>query len=406
MRATEPHRTAVDAAFARWVPGHALPQAFYTDESIYRADLEAVWFRHWIWVGHSSQLAGAGDFLRFDVDRESVLVVRGQDGELRAFANVCPHRGSRVCLDHGGKASGFTCPYHAWRFNLSGELLSRRAMPADFAPTEHGLTRLPLLEFQGLLFVSFSDDPPPLAAALAPIASLCEPFDFRALKVAHSAVYPVEANWKLALENYLECYHCAPSHRDYARSHSLKDPVSVAQLAPSLAARSAAVGVPTREHSACGTDATHPACSVYYRRYPLYDGFETGSETGASVAPTLGTLTGRDGGATDLQTGVLNNFLVYSDHMVGYRFIPTGPDTTDIHTVWLVNADAVAGVDYDLDALCWLWHRTTLDDERIIRHNQAGVRSRFYRPGPLSDMEWGIVDFYAGYFGDLGLTSW
>ena len=109
-RATDRNRTAVETAFAQWTPGHALPQPFYTDESIYRADLDAVWSRHWIWVGHSSELSGVGDFLRFDVDRESVLVVRGQDGEVRAFANVCPHRGSRVCLEASGTANGFSCP--------------------------------------------------------------------------------------------------------------------------------------------------------------------------------------------------------------------------------------------------------------------------------------------------------
>ena len=392
-------------AFAAWQDGHALPQAFYNDEAIYRQDLDAVWGRHWVWVGHESQLAQHGAFLRFDIDTESVIVVRGTDGALRAFANVCPHRGSRVCLEGAGTARGFTCPYHAWRFGLDGQLLSDRAMPDGFDRGDYGLQTLALAVYQGMVFVSLADDPPPFEQAVVPLEALTEPFGLSALRVAHEAVYPVEANWKLALENYLECYHCAPSHRDYARSHSLKDPDAVAALTAPLAARSAAAGLPTAEHSACGASALHPSLSTYYRRYPLFDGFATGSQSGQPLAPLLGKLAGFDGGATDLQIGVLNNFLLYSDHVVGYRFIPTGPHSTDIHTVWLVHEGAEPGQDYDLDALTWLWHRTTLDDERIIRHNQEGVNSRYYRPGPLSEMEWGIQDFHHGYFRDLALVT-
>ncbi|MEM6986973.1 MAG: Rieske 2Fe-2S domain-containing protein [Pseudomonadota bacterium] len=336
---TETWRDTARAAHGQWQAGHALPQAFYTDPALYRADLDRVWNRHWIWVGHASQVGKPGQFLRFDVDRESILLVHADDGVIRAFANVCPHRGSRVCLESHGTARGFTCPYHAWRFNLAGELLSQREMAEGFDRSRYGLRALPLFNFQGLLFVSFSDDPPPIEAASAGLQSLCGPFGLDRLKVAHEAVYPVDANWKLALENYLECYHCAPSHRDYSQSHSLKDPASLARLADGLDRRSADIGLPTDELSACGADAVHPACSVYYRRYPLFEGFATGSQSGEPLAPLLGELTGFDGGATDVQLGVLNNFLVYSDHVVGYRFIPTGPDSTDIHTVCQYNVD-------------------------------------------------------------------
>ena len=95
--------------------------------------------------------------------------------------------------------------------------------------------------------------------------------------------------------------------------------------------------------------------------------------------------------------GPLNSFLIYADHMVAYRFIPTGVQTTDIQTLWLVNSKAQAGVDYDVKNLIWLWDVTTRDDERIVRNNQRGVNSFHYQPGPLSSMEWGISDFYTGY---------
>ena len=102
-----------------------------------------------------------------------------------------------------------------------------------------------------------------------------------------------------------------------------------------------------------------------------------------------------------MQLGILNNFLIYSDHVVGYRFVPRSVQETDIQMVWYVREDAVEGEDYDLEDLTWLWHVTTLDDERIIRVNQEGVNSFHFRPGPLSKMEEFMTAFYDGYLNTL-----
>ena len=111
----------------------------------------------------------------------------------------------------------------------------------------------------------------------------------------------------------------------------------------------------------------------------------------------LGDLRAFDGGASDLQIGPFNHFLVYSDHAVGYRFIPRGPQQTEMHIVWLVHEEAVEGRDYQLDQLTWLWDVTTQADEKIIRYNQQGVNSVRYQPGPHAPMEWGISDFLHWY---------
>jgi Rieske 2Fe-2S family protein len=136
---------------------------------------------------------------------------------------------------------------------------------------------------------------------------------------------------------------------------------------------------------------------MYYWRYPLYPGYLTGSRSGEQLAPLLGSVSLLDGGATDIMIGPLNNFLAYGDHIVGYRFVPVNLQETDIQLVWLVRGDAEEGPDYDRGELTWLWDITSQDDERIIRHNQSGVNSHTFKPGPLSKMEWGIRDFYHGY---------
>ncbi|MWD27825.1 Rieske 2Fe-2S domain-containing protein [Aquicoccus sp. SCR17] len=380
-----------------YVEGHALPRAFYTSREVYDHDIAAYWNQSWLWAGHVSQIPEPGDYFLFDYGPESIIVVRDRDGEIRAHLNVCRHRGSRVCVEQSGSARSFVCPYHAWTFDLSGQLRAGRAMGPDFDPGEYGLFPAQLRVFQGLIFVCASDSPPPIDAGLAKLAPLAEPFGLDNLKIAAKRTYPVPANWKLALENYMECYHCAPSHKEYARSHTLKAPEQMDRLMAPLQERSREIGLPVEEMDQTGPNAPAPGADVYYRRYPLYPGYETGSRDGHALAPTLGALTGLDGGATDIQVGPLNNFLVYADHLLGYRFIPRGLQETDIELVWMVRGDAEEGRDYSVEDLTWLWHVTSLDDERIIRHNQSGVNSHHFRPGPLADMEWGITGFYQGY---------
>ncbi len=399
------HPQDLPALIDRQQPGYSLQRPFYTSPAIYQQDLLRFWGEQWIWAGHSSQVRNNGDFFLFEFGQESVIIVRSEN-EIHAHLNVCRHRGSRVCLQESGNARSFVCPYHAWTYNTDGSLRGGRLMPADFNPVQNSLLPVHLLNFQGLLFISLASEPPPIDQNLKKLAPLTAPFELDNLKIVHQASYPVPANWKLALENYLECYHCAPSHREYSKSHSLKDPEAMtADLLATMKAKSVAAGLPVDELCICGSDAEQPGSEVYYRRYPLFPGYLTGSQSGEPLAPLLGTLSEFDGGATDIQIGVLNSFLAYSDHVVGYRFIPRDVQTTDIQTVWMVRADATRNRDYELQSLKWLWHITTLDDERIIRHNQAGVNSNHYQPGPLSTMEWGIVDFHHNYLKALNQRS-
>ncbi|MFK7940917.1 MAG: aromatic ring-hydroxylating dioxygenase subunit alpha [Roseovarius sp.] len=383
-------------------PGYALPRDMYTSQAVYELDIEKVWNGNWLWVGHVSQIPNAGDYFLFDYGPESIIVVRDRDGGVRAHLNVCRHRGSRVCTEQSGNARSFVCPYHAWTFELTGELRAGRAMGADFDPAKWGLFAAQVRVFQGMILVCASADAPDIDDGLAQLAPLTAPFGFEDMKIVHTASYPVPANWKLAVENYMECYHCAPSHQEYSRSHSLKNPADVAELLPAMHQRALAAGLPADEISLNMASGQAPGADVYYRRYPLFDGYKTGSKTGAPVAPLLGHLTDFDGGATDVQLGMLNYLLAYSDHVVGYRFVPRALQETDIQVVWMVHADAQEGRDYTVADVSWLWHVTSQDDERIIRHNQAGVNSHFFQPGPLAEMEFSIESFYAFYLHMIG----
>ena len=381
---------------------HSLPRQFYTSEILYKMDIEHYWNHSWVWVGHVSQIPKAGDFFVFDYGYESVIVARDKNKNVNAFLNVCRHRGSRVCIKKSGNTRVFACPYHAWTYELSGKLRAAREMGDDFDKAEYSLKKVNLRIFHGLIFICISNNPPNIDKGLFKLESLVEPFEFENLKIVHSQNYPVSANWKLALENYMECYHCAPAHLEYSKSHSLKDPSSAnIELKKCMLKKSIQAGLSDDELQINSLGSKDEEMDFYFSRYPLFQGYQTGSKSGKKLAPLLGKLKDFDGGTTDMQIGILNNFLCYSDHVIGYRFIPRSIQLTDIEVIWMVRSDAEEGLDYNLQDLTWLWHCTSQDDERIIGLNQKGVNSDHYVPGPLSNMEWGIKAFHSGYLKQL-----
>ena len=120
-------------------PGWSLEQRFYTDPEIYRLEVDHIVMENWILAGHVSEVANPGDFKVVDVASESAIIVHGSDGTIRAFANVCRHRGSLVCLEASGNTRKFTCPYHGWTFSNEGELIGARDMPESFRRENFGL---------------------------------------------------------------------------------------------------------------------------------------------------------------------------------------------------------------------------------------------------------------------------
>lgn len=369
-------------------PGWSLDQRFYTDPDIYQLELERIITRNWILAGHVSELADPGDFKVVNVANESAIIVRNQQGELRAHANVCRHRGSLVCLEASGNARKFECPYHGWMYDNDGNLLAARNMPEDFDKAGHGLHPVSLEVLGGLMFICFCEDPPSLESAKRDLAEPFAMFDFENLKVAARKVYPISANWKLAIENYQECYHCATAHPDYARMHTLMlDAAKRERVQEHMRERMEACGLKQIEFDYVDTEAPPGEQGYGYSRTAMFDGYKTGSRDGQPVAPLLGNLKDYDGGASDFTFGPFSFLLAYSDHVVAYVFTPVDKDNCKCEITWLVRDDAEAGKDYKVDELTWLWDITTQADERIIVNNWKGVNSRFYRPGPFSGME-------------------
>ena len=368
--------------------GWSLEQRFYTDPEIYQLELDQIVMRNWIFAGHQSELAEPGDFKVLNVANESAIIVRGQDGTIRAFANVCRHRGSLVCLEEAGNTRKFTCPYHGWVYDTEGALTGARDMPKDFRREDHSLHAVSLSIVHGLMFVCFCDDPPSLEAARRDLAEPMAMFDFENLKVAATKTYPISANWKLSVENYQECYHCAPAHPEYAKMHTLMlDDKKIDRVQEHMKSKMESCGLKDIQFDFTDSEAPEGEQGYAYSRSAMFEGYKTGSRDGEPLAPLLGELKDYDGGASDFTIGPFSFLLAYSDHVVGYVFTPVDQTHCQCQIYWMVRSDAEEGKDYNCEDLVWLWDITTYADEKIIVDNWSGVKSRYYKPGPFSGME-------------------
>ncbi len=394
---------AIQALIERQPPGFALQRDFYRDPQVYARDIERIFMRSWLYVGHSSQIPRIGDFLLFEIDAESVIVVRSAEQQVSALLNVCRHRGSRVCLEHRGRAKSFTCRYHGWTYGLDGQLKAAAYMAADFDKAQYPLKRIQVRVLHGLIFINFAPEPCDFAAIANDLAEPLAPYQLERAKVAERRNYPINANWKLAVENYCECYHCAPAHPEYSVAHGRAlDPNTVGDEFARADQAAARIGLTNHRIRRSWLDAGGLGVDRGFERYPLLHGHLSGSRDGQPVAPPLGRLTGFSGGAVDVHMGPMTFALAYDDHVVIYRFTPRGQFKTDCEITWLVNGSAEEGKDYMVDDVTWLWDVTTIADKSIIERNQAGVNSRFYEPGPLSSMEDFTHRFLRWYLQSIG----
>lgn len=379
---------------------YSLPQVFYRDPEVYRHDIEQIFLKSWLYAGHQSEIPNVGDWFLFEFDRESVIIVRNADNGINALLNVCQHRGSRVCVESHGCSKRLTCRYHGWTYDLEGELKAAAHMGEAFDKSGIGLKKIHVGLLDGMIFINFAEEPAPFSLVQEGLAGCLEPYDLENAKVAHRQSYPIASNWKLAVENYTECYHCAPAHPEYSRGHGLAFPgARNEQLGREVMGRAEACGLSDKTVNRMYRDAPAFGADYSYHRYPMIRDHLTGSYDGQPVAPLMGTIRDFDGGTTDLQVGPVTFGLMYCDHVVIYRFTPLGPETADCDITWLVRGDAEEGIDYDKEKLIWLWDITTHADKTIIERNQKGVDSRYYAPGPLSQMEdftWKFLSWYLG----------
>jgi phenylpropionate dioxygenase-like ring-hydroxylating dioxygenase large terminal subunit len=385
-------------------PGHALAREFYTDPEIFEYDMRRMLLAHWFCAGHASAIPRSGDYLAVDLGNESLIIVRTPSADIRALVNVCRHRGSRLVRERAGHVSSgrLTCPYHAWSYDLDGNLLAARQMPDSFERRAFGLRTLPVCTVEGLIFTTFAEQPLDFTRAAEAIRESAGVYGWGRAKVAHRELYSIAANWKLAVENYMECYHCQPAHPEFAKQHVYARPAEMnEELEQAGRRRAESLGVSVPDIDRYGRAAGSGQESSAVMPSALFDGFESATPDGRAGRRLMGSFGASDRNSTYFDIGPLSDFLAYPDYGVIYRFIPRSVTHTEMELLWLVHEEAVEGEDYDLESLTWLWKTTSVEDKRIVEMNQAGINSRFFEPGPYSRQEEYTDRFVEWYLAEL-----
>jgi Rieske 2Fe-2S family protein len=394
-------------------PGHSLDAAFYTSQAVFDADMALIFGRHWIFVGQEPDVPEPGDVMALHIGAAPILILRDDDGAVRAFHNVCRHRGAQLVPEGKGQVGNLVCRYHTWTYGLDGRLLFADHMGDGFDGACYGLHPVALRSVAGLLFVCLADDPPAdiddMAAAMEPYLL---PHRIANTRIAKQVDLVEQGNWKLTMENNRECYHCSANHPEltvplfaygFGFAPGSLDDAELAQVArydgmvDDLHARWEAAGLPSRRIERL----TGRATGFRTERLPLDQAGESHTlDTRAACRRLLGGFTEARLGGLSFWTQPNSWHHFMSDHAVTFCALPLGPERTLLRTTWLVHKDAVEGVDYDLGNLTSVWEATNRQDAALVEIAQAGVHSPAYQPGPYSPHTEGLVEQFCTWYGE------
>jgi len=337
-----------------------LPRHFYADPEFYRRELERFYFSRWICAGRADQIPAPGDYFTRLLGEDSVVVARGSDGVIRAFYNVCRHRGTRICADAEGHfVDRIQCPYHAWTYDLAGRLLAAPHMPSDFSRDEYPLQPVNCDVWDGHIFLNFSPAPSPLGDQLGELPVRFADWRMQDLRLVRRIVYDVRANWKLIVLNYNECLHCPTLH-------------------PAL----------NKLHHYLGADNVEPNACYVGGAMGFRDGVQTMSVDGKRRRAYLPGLGEADRHRVSYYS-IYPNFLLslHPDYMMTHTLWPRGHDRTEIVCEFHFHPDEIAGPDFQCDDAIEFWDVTNREDWWIAEQSQAGISSHAYRPGRYSERE-------------------
>jgi Rieske 2Fe-2S family protein len=409
------------ATIGGWREGTTIPAEYYVDERHYLNDEQFVGEHLWFLADHVSRIPKTGDYFVFEFGRgDSVIVLRDKAGAVKAYHNVCRHRGSRLCrhdddpapkdarlsvkqLVASGNTPVFRCPYHAWTYDLDGRLISApNGMPADFDIASIGLRPCHVRTTEGFIFLNFSrQDPPDFDEAVKNFATVAKEYGTADLKIAARQSAPTKANWKLVLENFQECYHCGPAHRNLVTTHPFWDGLMANEQRARLAKEVERFVTPQdRRGPAAGGGMGQGAgmAGAGYGGNILNVGFVSGTVDGKAAAPLLPNRKEWTHRSRAVSTGWSTGYLqCYDDHVAVARFTPRDVKSTDAELFWLVRPDAKEGKDYNPDRIKQLWDITYREDRWITENNHAGIESGFYSSGRYAAVETGPTRFIQWY---------
>jgi len=330
--------------------------------------MDRVFARMWLAAARADQLDRPGAFVRRDVAGASVLIVRANDGSIRAHHNVCRHRGTQLCTEASGVFRGsIQCPYHAWTYGLDGHLMAATLMDEvdGFDRSEYPLRSVACETWDGHIFINLSDAPSPLSAQLGDLPERFATWQMQDLRLAHRIEYDIATNWKLVVQNYNECLHCPVIHPLLNQMHHYLG----------------AENVPTADFYCGGAMG-------------FKSGVETLSTDGKRRRAFLPGLSGRNRELVNY-FAIYPNFLLtlHPDYMMTITIWPVDCARTKLVAEWHFHADEIAKKDFVFEDAVEFWDRTNQEDWAISEQSYRGISSRGYQPGPYSERERQLWEF-------------
>jgi Rieske 2Fe-2S family protein len=356
-----------------------LPQRYFVSSDIFAEELEEVFVREWVLVGHQSQLGQAGDYFIAEVAGESLILARDQRSTIRGFYNVCRHRGSRLLEDQNGNAAAIQCPYHAWTYGLDGRLLGVPHMNdvPGFKKADYSLHPVNLALWEGFIFVNLADASTrlrpatarqaergsymPLDKWFAPLAGKFSRWNLPKLRSAKRIEYDVRANWKLIFENYSECYHCLGVHPELSK-------ISPYDSAENDLTEGPFLGGFMRIAKGKSLTMSGNACAL-----GIADKEEEAEEEKHRV----------------FYYSIFPNMLLslHPDYVMVHQLWPQSPERTLILCDWFFHPEAFKWSDFNPDDAVKFWDIVNKQDWHVCELSQQGISSRAYKPGPYSARE-------------------
>lgn len=353
-----------------------LHRDLYIENSWFAKERERVFFDQWTCVGREEDLVTAGSFRTIDLAGESILLVRGDDWKLRAFHNVCRHRGcqlidsSKPDRKQGQFVSHIRCPYHSWTYRLDGRL--QRTPWVEVEKEKYGLHRIRLDSWGGFVFLKISDDPATLEEQLGPIPDRVRRYPLDDLVVGWQYDYEVAANWKVILENYNECYHCAGVHPELCR------------IVPEF-----------RRNGGSELD-----WEAGIRQRP---GTYTFTRSGTTTRPAFPGLNDTEKERHFGELAYPNLMISLSmDHVAAFILWPQSPETTRIEARLLFHPESRNQADFDPTDAAEFWDLVNRQDWDICERVQRGMHARPFSRGlyaPMEDLSLDIRNYISARLG-------
>jgi glycine betaine catabolism A len=355
-----------------------LPAAWYISPEVFAAERERIFGSSWLCAGREEAIEQTGDFFTTFIAGESLIITRDTSRKVRAFYNVCRHRGSRICEQASGHFRGsIQCPYHAWTYGLDGALKVARNMAEveGFNPAEDPLHEAAVACWEGFSFVNL-DARQPFEQAFAPLMGRFARWELGTLRTAHSIRYELACNWKLVFLNYSECYHCPLVHPQLDKLSPSDSGHNDLFEGPFLGGYS--------ELRAHGTSLT---------------------TTGRSSRPPIGSVDGAELDRVYYYTIFPSLLLsLHPDYAMVHYARPLAAGRTEVVCAWLFAPATMAQAGFDPSDAVDFWDLTNRQDWHVNELTQLGLSSRAYAPGPYSNAE-GLLSAFDRYYLDA-MGAW